>query len=145
MKQARQIGFKGAFVKVGGPGIADTIRIAGEAAEGLYYYSPWNPTEPKTKELIARFEAKYKQPMNGLGIFFYEGGHMLFDAITKAKSVNPDDIRKQIESQTDYVGLQGRYVWGGDKTYGIRHQWIAPFYVGQVQNGGEVMRTKIEP
>jgi branched-chain amino acid transport system substrate-binding protein len=145
MKQARQIGFKGKFVKVGGPGVADSIKIAGEAAEGLYYYSPWDPTEAKTKELMARFEAKYKAPMNGLGIFFYEGGHMLFETIAQAKSIKSDDIKKQIESQADYKGLQGRYVWGGEKTYGIRHQWVAPFFVGQVKNGAEVMRTKIEP
>ena len=83
--------------------------------------------------------------MNGLGIFFYEGGHMVFDSIAKAKSVKSDDIKKFIEAQKDYTGVQGRYVWSGEQTYGIRHQWVAPFYVGQVKNGAEVMRTKIEP
>jgi hypothetical protein len=36
-------------------------------------------------------------------------------------------------------------VWGGEAEYGVRHQWIAPFYVGQVQRGKEVMLTKINP
>ncbi|GIK80516.1 MAG: branched-chain amino acid ABC transporter substrate-binding protein [Alphaproteobacteria bacterium] len=145
MKQARQIGFKGKFVKVGGPGVADSIKIAGPAAEDLYYYSPWNPEEPKTKALTDRFEAKYKIPMNGLGIFFYEGAHMLFATMKQTKSVDTDVLRKALESQKEYMGLQGRYVWGGAKAYGINHQWIAPFFVGQVRKGAEVMRTKIEP
>jgi hypothetical protein len=70
---------------------------------------------------------------------------MVFDSIAKAKSFKSDDLKKYIESQADYMGVQGRYVWGGEQTYGIRHQWIAPFFVGQVKNGAEVMRTKIEP
>lgn len=146
IKQARQIGFKGLIVKVGGPGVAESIKVAGnEAAEGLLYYSPWDPNSAPIKELMSRFEAKYKMPMNPLGIFFYEGGHMLFAAMAAAKSVDADVLRKHIDAQADYNGLQGRYVWGGQADYGIRHQWIAPFYVGQVKNGAEVMRTKINP
>jgi branched-chain amino acid transport system substrate-binding protein len=145
IKQARQLGFKGQVVKVGGPGVADTIKIAGDAADGLFFYSPWDPENPKIKELAERFEAKYKMPMNPLGIFFYEGGNMVFDLIQKTGSTDTDVIRKALEQQPEYMGLQGRYVWGGQDTYGIKHQWIAPSYVGQVQNGREVMRHKIEP
>ncbi len=145
IKQARQTGFKGQFVKVGGPGVADAIKTAGDAADGLYYYSPWNPADAKTKALMDRFEAKYKSPMNPLGIFFYEGGHMLFKAMKDAKSVDVEVMRKALEAQKSYAGMQGRYTWGGQGTYGINHQWIAPFFVGQVEKGAEVMRTKIDP
>lgn len=144
MKQARQAGFKGQFVKVGGPGVLDTIKVAEGAAEGLYYYSPWNPEDPQIVKLAARFEKKYGSPMNPLGVFFYEGGHMLFKAMAEAGSVDPEVLRKHLESQKGYEGIQGTYVWGGEETYGIRHQWIAPFYVGQVQDGKEVIRGKIE-
>ncbi len=146
IKQARQIGYKGQIVKVGGPGVIESIKIAGnEAAEGLMYYSPWDPSSAPIKELMTRFEAKYKIPMNPLGIFFYEGGHMLFEAMLKANSIDVDVLRKHLEAQTEYKGVQGRYVWGGQAEYGIRHQWIAPFYVGQIKNGAEVMQAKIDP
>jgi len=145
LKQARQIGFQGQIVKTGGPGTQEIIRVAGDAADGFLYVSPWDPNEPKVKALMERFEAKYKMPYNPLGIYFYEGGHMLFDAIKQAQTFSSEGLRVHLDRQKEYKGLLGRYLWGGEADYGIRHQWIAPFYVGQVQKGREVMLTKIEP
>lgn len=145
MKQARQLGFKGQFVKVGGPGVAEIIDIAGEASEGLFFYSPWDPAAPEIKKLTDRFEAKYKMPMNGLGIFFYEGAHMVFDTIQTMGTLDNDTLAAEFASAKPYDGVQGRYIWGGQATYGVNHQWIAPFYLGQVKGGKEVMVEKIEP
>jgi branched-chain amino acid transport system substrate-binding protein len=145
LKQARQIGFQGQILKTGGPGTLEIIRVAGDAADNFIYVSPWDPNEAKVKTLMQRFEAKYKMPYNPLGVYFYEGGHMLFDAIKQAKTFSSDGLRQHLERQKEYKGLLGRYVWGGEAEYGVRHQWIAPFYVGQVQKGKEVMLTKIEP
>jgi branched-chain amino acid transport system substrate-binding protein len=145
LKQARQVGFQGQILKTGGPGTLEIVRVAGDAADGFVYVSPWDPNEPKVKALMERFEAKYKMPYNPLGVYFYEGGHMLFDAIKKAQTSSSDGLRKYLDGQKEYKGLLGRYLWGGEADYGIRHQWIAPFYVGQVQKGREVMLTKIEP
>jgi branched-chain amino acid transport system substrate-binding protein len=145
LKQARQLGYQGQMLKTGGPGTLEIIRVAGDAADGYIYVSPWDPNEPKVKALMERFEAKYKMPYNPLGVYFYEGGHMLFDAIKQAKTFSSDGLRQYIDGQKEYKGLLGRYLWGGQAEYGIRHQWIAPFYVGQVQKGKEVMLTKIEP
>lgn len=144
IKQARQLGFKGQFIKAGGPGVEFTVKVAGDAADGLYYYSPWDPSDPAIVKLAGRFKEKYGQPMNPLGIFFYEGAHMLFKAMEATKSIDTDDLANYLESQDHYDGLQGRYVWGGKEAYGIRHQWIAPFYVGQIQDGKQVIRGKIE-
>jgi len=145
IKQARQLGFKGPIVKVGGPGVAETINIAGAAADGLFFYSPWNPDEEKIKALIKRFEAKYSMPMNGLGIFFYEGAHMVFDTIARKQTLDNKVIAAELDQGKPYDGLQGRYIWGGKDTYGINHQWIAPFYLGQIQQGKEVMVKRIDP
>jgi branched-chain amino acid transport system substrate-binding protein len=145
LKQARQIGFQGQIVKTGGPGTQEIIRVAGDAADGFLYVSPWDPSDPKVKALMERFEAKYKMPYNPLGIYFFEGSHMLFDAIKQAQTFSSDGLRQYLDRQKEYKGLLGRYLWGGEAEYGIRHQWIAPFYVGQVQKGTEVMLTKIEP
>jgi branched-chain amino acid transport system substrate-binding protein len=146
LKQARQLGYQGQFLKGGGPGTQEIVRVAGaEAAEGMLYYSPWDPGDAKIKDLMARFETKYKMPFNPLGIFFYEGGQMLFDGMKKAQTHSSDGLKKYFEGQQEYRGLLGRYVWGGEADYGIRHQWIAPFFVGQVQGGKEVMQGKIEP
>lgn len=145
LKQARQIGFAGQILKTGGPGTLEIMRVAGDAADGFIYVSPWDPNAPKVKALMERFEAKYKMPYNPLGVYFYEGSHMIFAAIKDAKTFSSDGLRQHLDRQKDYQGLLGRYVWGGEGEYGIRHQWIAPFYVGQVQKGKEVMLTRIDP
>jgi branched-chain amino acid transport system substrate-binding protein len=145
LKQARQVGFQGQIMKTGGPGTLEIMRVAGDAAEGFLYVSPWDPNDAKVKALMERFEAKYKMPYNPLGVYFFEGGHMLFDAIKSAQTFSSDGVRQYLDRQKEYKGLLGRYLWGGEAEYGIRHQWIAPFYVGQVQKGKEVMLTKIEP
>ncbi len=146
MKQARQLGYKGQFLKAGGPGTLEIIRVAGaENAEGLIYYNPWDPNDPRIKDLMARFEVKYKMPFNALGIFFYEGGHMLFDAMSKAQTFTSDGLKDRLETTKEYRGILGRYVWGGQAEYGIRHQWIAPFFIGQVKGGKETTLAKIEP
>jgi branched-chain amino acid transport system substrate-binding protein len=145
LKQARQVGFQGQIVKTGGPGTQEIIRVAGDAADGFLYVSPWDPNDPKVKALMERFEAKYKMPYNPLGIYFYEGSHMLFTAIKDAQTFSSEGLRQHLDRQKEYKGVLGRYLWGGVADYGIRHQWIAPFYVGQVQKGHEVMLAKIEP
>lgn len=145
LKQARQIGFQGQIVKTGGPGTLEIIRVAGPAAEGFLYVSPWDPNAPKVKALMERFEKKYNMPYNPLGVYFYEGAHMLFAAIKDAKSFASEPLRQHLEKQKEYHGLLGRYVWGGEEAYGIRHQWIAPFFVGQVKDGKEVMLARIDP
>ena len=145
MKQARQLGFKGNFVKVGGPGVAQIIEVAGEASNGLFFYSPWDPDAPEIKAISDRFEKKYSMPMNGLGIFFYEGAHMLFDIIGRENTLDNESLRAALDKGEDYNGVQGRYVWSGEATYGIKHQWVAPFYLGQIRDGKEVMVEKIDP
>jgi branched-chain amino acid transport system substrate-binding protein len=70
---------------------------------------------------------------------------MLFNTIAQVQSLDNDVIRKHLENSKYFDGIQGRYVWGGMETYGNNHQVNAPFFVGQVVNGKEVMRTKINP
>ncbi len=131
---------------MGGPGAIEIMRVAGVAnAEGMMYYSSWDPEDKKIVDLMARFESKYKISYNPLGIFFYEGGNMLFNAMRTSGSIDSDVVRKQIESQKEYNGILGKYVWGGAGAYGINHQWIAPFYIGELRQGKEKMLTKVEP
>ncbi|MGE5253905.1 MAG: ABC transporter substrate-binding protein, partial [Planctomycetaceae bacterium] len=44
VKQARQMGYKGMIIKVGGPGTPEMLKVAGkDFMEGFIYYSPINP------------------------------------------------------------------------------------------------------
>ncbi len=144
VKQARQMGFKGALVKTGGPGTAEVIRVAGKEAEGFYYYTPISD-DPPMKDYEKKYSEKYRNPMNGLTPYFYDGTGMLFRAIEEAGTIeNTEAVMNQLVNIKDYPGLLGKLNWTGEKVYGIKRQLVTPSYVGQVTDGKEKTLVKLE-
>ncbi|MCL4440981.1 MAG: ABC transporter substrate-binding protein [Firmicutes bacterium] len=146
MKQARQLGFKGIIIKTGGPGAQETIKVAGnENAEGWIYYTPYDPNEPTVKAFIEKYSKKYKDPMNGLTPYFFDGTKMLFKAMQDANDfTDTEKIKAKIEQIRDFPGLLGKINWSGSETYGINHQIITPSYVCQFKNGKETVVSKLD-
>ena len=147
LKQARQMGFKGMIIKVGGPGTPEMLKVAGkELMEGFMYYSPINPDAPVIKEMIKKYEAKFPPPMNGFMPQFYDGTMWLLEAVKKAGTVTDTDRVREVFEKLSYDGkCTGRMSWTGKQMYGIDHQVKFPFYVMQVKGGQEVMVGKVVP
>lgn len=144
VKQARQLGFKGILCKTGGPGTPEVIRVAGKAAEGFYYYTPISD-DPAMKQYEKDYTEKYRNPMNGLTPYFYDGAGMLFKAIEEAGTIeNTEAVKDKLMNIKDYPGLLGKLNWTGEKVYGINRQIVTPSYVGQVKDGKEHTLTKLE-
>ncbi len=145
VKQARQLGFKGLLVKTGGPGTSDVIKVAGSYADGFYYYTPMNPADPKQAAFEQKYSQKYKDTMNGLTPYFYDGTNMLFQAMQAAGTIDDTEaVMKKLESIKDYPGLLGTLNWSGQDTYGINRQIITPTYIGEVKNGKETIVAKVQ-
>jgi branched-chain amino acid transport system substrate-binding protein len=143
-KQARDLGFKGLFIRSGGPATSEIVSVAGaKAVEGMIVYSQFDPSNPAVKAYTARFEAKYKKPMNGFSPSFYDGTHMLFQAMTTAGTVTDSNkVRIALESIKEYNGILGPTSWTGQATYGSNHQISAPFFLSEVRDGKEVIRAR---
>ncbi|HYB21588.1 MAG TPA: ABC transporter substrate-binding protein [Thermodesulfobacteriota bacterium] len=147
VKQARQMGFKGFIIKVGGPGTPEMLKVAGkDFMEGFIYYSPINPDDPKTQEINKKYNAKFPPPMNGFTPQFYDGTLWLFEAIKKAGTItDTEKIRQTLEGLSFHGVYTGPMSWTGKEDYGIAHQVKFPFYIMVVKDGKEVVLGKGTP
>lgn len=143
VKQARELGFKGAIIRSGGPATPEIVNVAGTTAtNGMLVNTPVNPANAAVKAYAERYTAKYKKRMNGFSPAFYDGTHMLMQAMaTAGTATDTDKVRTALENIKDYKGILGTLNWTGANTYGIAHQIDAPFYIARVQDGQEVIEA----
>ncbi len=146
MRQARELGFKGQFSKIGGPGVPEIVDAAGkDFAEGTITYVAADTSADKYKWLEEQYTNYYPAPMNAFNVFFYDGANMLFEALTKAGTVeDTEKVRAALEEVAPYEGMQGTIAWGGEKIYGNNHQIQTPVFVGTIQDGQEVIVQKVD-
>jgi branched-chain amino acid transport system substrate-binding protein len=147
LKQARQMGYKGLIVKIGGPGTPEMLKVAGkDLMEGFIYYSPINPDDQNIIEITKKYDKKFPPPMNGFTPQFYDGTLWLFEAIKKAGTVtDTEKIKAALEGLTFNGVYTGRMSWTGKEVYGIDHQVKFPFYVMVVKGGKETVLGKVNP
>lgn len=146
IRQARELGFKGLFVKIGGPGVPGIVAAAGkEFAEGTIVYVAADTSTPKYKWMEAEYAKIYNPPMNSFTEFFYDAATMLFTAMQKAGTVsNVDAVRDALLTLTPFTGVQGTVVWGGMETYGNNNQLIGPVFIGTIADSQEKIIGRVE-
>lgn len=143
VKQARELGFKGLIIRSGGPATPEIVSVAGAAAtEGMLVNTPIDPTNTAVKSYGERYQAKYKKRMNGFSPAFYDGAHMLFQAISSSGSTDTTKVKMALESVKEYKGILGTLNWTGKAAYGVDHQLSSPFYIAEVKGGQEVIRAR---
>jgi branched-chain amino acid transport system substrate-binding protein len=112
-KQARQLGFTG--VMAGGSGMASPVFIstAGDAAEGVYFTSPYpgNDANDTTRAFAAAYKARWGVDPEVHGANTYDGTNMLLMAMENAKPLTPDNVATEMHKICNYVGLQGTFCY----------------------------------
>ncbi|MFI5399787.1 MAG: ABC transporter substrate-binding protein [SAR324 cluster bacterium] len=146
MRQARELGFQGQFVKIGGPGVPQIVAAAGkEFAEGLIVYAAADVTTKNYKDLEAQYAKVLKPPMNEFVVYFYDASRMLLEAMQAAGTVDDTDkVRAALDKAPPYRGVQGTIRWGGTKEYGVNHQILVPIFIGTIKNGEQVVIGRME-
>ncbi len=144
VKQLRELGYKGHIIRTGGPATQDIINVAGpEATESMLVHTLVDPSLPETKAYMDKYAANYQNAMNGFNPAFYDATGMLLQAIARAGTVDDTTkIAEELAATKDYPGATGKLSIGGEATYGINRQVEAPFYVAEVVNGAEVIRSR---
>jgi branched-chain amino acid transport system substrate-binding protein len=142
VRQAREMGFKGRFMKNGGPGPRDIVAGAGkEAAEGVINYLEGDPTNPTYQRLAAQFKKEKGYEPNELFIGYYDATKMLFAAMQKAGTVSDSDkVRLAIPQVMPFPSaIGGTITLTGKATYGADTQLVTVPYVGEIKNGEPVI------
>ena len=145
LKQARQLGYTGTVIQVGGPGIEEIIRVAGDLAEGMLSYDIFDPTEPNVKSFVQAYEKKYSPPLYQFAPIMYNAAQILFAGIERAGTLDTAKVRDTIAAMEGAEVMLGKIRWTGKEVYGINQQILLPFYISEVKGGKIRPFTKIVP
>ncbi len=111
MKQAKQLGVKARWAsnQLDDP---VTLEILGEAAVGAIVVSQYSPEvdTPQNKVFVEKWHKKLKDtryPWPGGAGWFSNGCMFFFEAVKKAKSIDPEAVIKAWEGM-EYEGLMGK-------------------------------------
>lgn len=141
VRQARELGFKGRFIKIGGPGPREIAAAAGPAAEGMINFLFADPASDAYKKLASDYRAAKGHEMNELAVPFFDVTRILLAAIQKAgTTTDPDKVRQAMPQVFPIKSLLGETLTlAGKETYGSNTQIMTPSYVGEIKNGLSVV------
>ncbi|HTT41261.1 MAG TPA: ABC transporter substrate-binding protein [Burkholderiales bacterium] len=119
-KQLRQLGVTAAWV--GSPSVitATALELAGPALHGVYAIADFTPgANPQAKAYAEKYKARNGRDADVYSSWAYDAMHVLANAINKAKSTQPEAIRKEILATCGYKGVEGTYCFD-DNGDGLR-------------------------
>ncbi|HBD09973.1 MAG TPA: hypothetical protein DCZ69_17115, partial [Syntrophobacteraceae bacterium] len=109
IRQARQMGIHAVFV--GGDGWSDIMHeYVGAAVEGSYFSQHWHPDIPgeNGREFAERYMATHRTLSLDLAPLTCDVVTLIADAIHRAGSVNPEDIRVALSRTKNFHGITGQ-------------------------------------
>lgn len=148
IKQAREKGYKGAFVSNSQNDPALIISVAGEASaegyiqEGVDFTS--DVATPEMKQMYEKYLAKYGAPFNPNSGKYYNWPIAYKTGIETAQSIDTTKVAEVLPDTTlDVLGV--KMTWGGAQRYGIKHQVEIPIYISQIKGGKLVTLGRFIP
>ena len=143
MKQARALGYTGAFFGGDTLDAPELFNIAGEAAVGAVFstfYDAAQPATEKTSEFHDAFVAKYGEEPAAPCVMSYDAYLCMRNAIEVADSLEPEAIREALFATNGFVGAAGVI------TLDENHDAVRPVVFKAVQaDGSTAYVTMIEP
>jgi len=134
-KQARDKGIKATFMGPDGLDSADLVKIAGDAAKGMYYTTVAGPVSyyPEAAKFATDYKAKFGKDPEPFGAQAYDSTVILLKSIEKAakdagnKKPTRAAVRDAVRATKDFKGLTGSITFDskGDPA-------IAKYFVIQV-------------
>lgn len=83
---------------------------AKDALEGCYFsthISTENP-DPAIQNFITKYKAKYNSMPDAMSFLAYDAGMILFDAIKRAGTTDPEKVKNELAKTKDYTGVTGK-------------------------------------
>jgi branched-chain amino acid transport system substrate-binding protein len=148
VKQARELGFKGAKGWTAGTNPSNLIDVAGkENAEGVW--SPINVNvdsdfvTPAVRKFGADYRARYKESPGVIAVANFGAFDVITKAMVDAQSVEPDKVLTALTAKP-FDTVWGKLVIGGKETYGIDRQFLYPLVISEVRDGKVVDLAQVQ-
>jgi branched-chain amino acid transport system substrate-binding protein len=149
LKQAHELGFKGAKGWTAGTNPASLVGISGpEAAERLW--SPLNINvksdfvDARVRKFGDEYEKRYKEVPGAIAVANYAAFDVITRAMQEAGSVDTDKVLAALTSRP-YDTVWGRLAIGGKETYGIDRQFLYPMTISEMRGGKSVDIEQVLP
>lgn len=149
LKQAHELGFRGAKAWTAGIDPARFAQVAGkEASEGLWTPLAMDLEGPHVASAVNQFSkkyrAKYGEATTTIAVANYGGLDVVTKAMQLADSIDPEKVMKTMESRK-FETVWGSVVLGGQEEYGINRQFLYPFVISEIRDGKPVDLVKVAP
>ena len=140
IRQARELGYQGAFTKFGGYDVEEIVKAAGaEYAEGVVGTTMAAPATETWNRLGAEFGKLHKAEMSDYVVMYYDAANLLFSSIEKAGTLDSDAVVAALEANGPFEGSVGTLTWGGGEAYGVDHQIYRSVVMVEIKDGKGVV------
>lgn len=140
--QAREIGIT--VPLFGGDGWESeklTEGKAKDALEGCYFsthVSTENP-DPAVQGFIKKYKEKYNMMPDAMSFLSYDAGLILFDAIKRAGSTEPEKIKNELAKTKDFAGVTGKI------SINEQRNAVKPAVILEIKGGQFKYKETIQP
>lgn len=140
-RQARQLGITVPLLGGDGWDAPELKTVGGDAINGSYFSNHYSSEDqsPVIQNFITKFKAKYGRVPDGLAAMGYDAARVLVDAMNRAKSFSPSDIREALVQTKDFQGVTGKI------TIDAERNAVKPAVVLKIVNGEFKYQTTINP
>ncbi len=149
LKQAMELGFKGAKGWTAGINPFTIISVAGpEAAEGVWSPANINVKGDHVSAAVRKFgetyEKRYGEVPGAIAVANYAAFDVFTQAMQKAGSVDTDKVLAVLTKE-QFQTIWGPLALGGKETYGIDRQFLYPLVISEVRQGKVVDIAQVLP
>lgn len=121
------------FIDLAGAEAAEGVRLPGTALLVADLLAEDDPQYAVVQAYTRAYEAAYDMPVTTFGGYAHDAFRILVDAIERAGSSDPQDIRDAIEATDGLVGTTGIYTMSPDDHLGLD---ITAFRMLEIRDGG---------
>ena len=114
---------------------------AKDALEGCYFsthVSTENP-DPKIQEFITKYKAKYNSTPDAMAFLAYDAGLILFEAMKKAGTTEPEKVKNELAKIKDFLGVTGKI------TINEQRNAIKPAVILEIKGGQFKYKETVSP
>lgn len=139
--QARELGITVPLLGGDGWDSPSLIEVGGKAMEGCYFSNHFSNEDqsPAIQEFVKKYEAKHGAKPDAMAALGYDSAKILFDAITRAGTLEGKALRDAIAATKDYAGITGRI------TLDEKRNANKPAVILTIKNGKVVYTETITP
>jgi len=148
VKQFRDAGITGPIVGGDGYDTPDLIKVAGAAAENVFFTTHALMDATGGTDGIKKFMTDYKaeyghDPENAFAALGYDTVFLMADAVKRAGSTDSAAVKSAIEATKDFAGITGKITFSADSHVPQKGVTVISVKGGKFTLGAEVVPEKV--